>query len=148
MLGCFGDFGAEAGWFLYILAFLEQRQDIDLQDKAGLPPLPLTDRLQFRACCFRQSSTRISAALRLPKATVMPFAGISSLPAPAYLSHVNLARNCPGPAAGMPRRPALRCRLNLAGLSTGQLPPFTPSLLPLPCCVCSLPFSVDVERAP
>ena len=112
MLVCFGDFGAEAARFLYVLAFLELRQNDsdDLRDKAGLPSLPPTDRWQFRARCFPQSSTRISAALA--KATVMSITGTPSLPAPAYLSHVNfkLACNCPDPAApadAMPRRPAL-----------------------------------------
>ena len=54
VLGCFGDFGAEAALFLYVLAFLELQQNDDMQNKAGLPPLPPTDRLQFRARCFRQ----------------------------------------------------------------------------------------------
>ena len=62
VLGCFGDFGAEpaeAARFLYVLAFLELRQNDELRDNAELPPLPSTDRSQFRASCFRKSSTRI-----------------------------------------------------------------------------------------
>ena len=107
---------------LYVLAFLELRQNDDMLDKAGLPPLPPTDRSQFRARCFRQSSTRISAALA--KATVMRITGTPSLPAPTFLSHINLARNCPGPADALPRRAPLRRR---PGPSTGLLHPFTPS---------------------
>ena len=75
---------------------------------------------------YRQSSTRISAALA--KATVMRITGTRSLPAPTYLLHVNLARNCPGPADALPRRTPLRSR---PGPSTGQLHPFTPST-PIP----------------
>ena len=122
VLGCFGDFGAEAARFLYVLAFLELRQNDDMRNKAGLPPLPPTDRSQFRSQCFRQSSTRISAALA--KATVMRITGTPSLPAPTFLSHINLARNCPGPADALPRRAPLRRR---PGPSTGLLHPFTPS---------------------
>ena len=42
VLGCFGDFGAEAALFLYVLAFLELRKNADMLDKAqaGLPSLP------------------------------------------------------------------------------------------------------------
>ena len=69
VLGCFGDIGVGAARFLYALAFLELRQNDDMLDKAGLPTLPPTDRSQFRARCFRQSLTRISAALA--KATVI-----------------------------------------------------------------------------
>ena len=69
VLGCFGDIGVGAARFLYALAFLELRQNDDMLDKAGLPTLPPTDRSQFRALCFRQSLTRISAALA--KATVI-----------------------------------------------------------------------------
>ena len=93
---CFGDFGAESAQFLYVLAFLEFPQNDDMLDKAGLPPLPPTDRSQFHARCFRQISTRISAALA--KATVIHITGAPSLPAPTFLSHVNLARNCPRPS--------------------------------------------------
>ena len=39
VLGCFGDFGAETARFLYVLAFLELRQNDDMRNKAGLPPL-------------------------------------------------------------------------------------------------------------
>ena len=142
---CFGDFGAEAARFLYVLAFLESQQNDDMRDKAWLPPLPRTDRSQFRARCLSQSSTRISAALA--KATVMRITVTPSLPTPRYLSHVHLARNCPGPADALLHRTPLCCRLRQ---STGciLLHHLPPSPLPSLCCVRSLPFSVDLERAP
>ena len=37
VLGCFGDFGAEAARFSFVLAFLELSQNDDMLDKAGLP---------------------------------------------------------------------------------------------------------------
>ena len=43
-LGCFDDFGAKAAGFLWVVAFLELRENDDLRDKAGFPPLPPTDR--------------------------------------------------------------------------------------------------------
>ena len=64
-----------------------------------------SDWSQFRARCFRQSSTRISAALA--KATVLCITGTPSA-CPAYLSCVILASNFRGPADVMPCRPALK----------------------------------------
>ena len=58
----------------------------------------------------------------------MRITGTPSLPAPTFLSHINLARNRPGPADALPRRAALRRR---PGPSTGQLHPFTQST-PIP----------------
>ena len=128
----------EAARFLYVLAFLELRQNDDMRNKAGLPPLPPTDRSQFRAQCFRESSTRISAALA--KATVMRITGTPSLPAPTFLSHINLARNCPGPADALPRRAPLR---RGPGTATSLY-----TIYPHPLSLRSLPFSVDLESAP
>ena len=75
------------------LAFLKLRQHDVIRERAGLAP---SDRSQFRARCFRQASTRISAALA--KATVLRLTGASSLPSPTYLPHRFCASNCPGPA--------------------------------------------------
>ena len=83
VLGCFGSIGSKAARFLCTLAFLELRQHDALRERAGLAPLSPTDRSQFRARCFRQASTRISAALA--KATVMRLTGAPSLPSPTYL---------------------------------------------------------------
>ena len=102
VLGCFGGIGSQAARFLCALAFLELRQHDAIRDSAGLPPLSPADRSQFRARCFRQASTRISAALA--KATVMRLTGASSLPPPTYLPHRFCASNCPGPADSLPRR--------------------------------------------
>ena len=55
------------------MAILELRQHDALGELAGLAPLSPSDRSQFRARCFRQASTLISAALA--KATVMRLTG-------------------------------------------------------------------------
>ena len=102
VLGCFGGIGYQAARFLCALAFLELRQHDAIRERAGLAPLSPSDRSQFRARCFRQASTRISAALA--KATVMRLTGASSLPSPTYLPHRFCASNCPGPADLLPRR--------------------------------------------
>ena len=97
VLGCFGGIGSQAARFLCTLAFLELRQHDALRERAGLAPLSPTDRSQFRARCFRQASTRISAALA--KATVMRLTGAPSLPSPTYRFR---ASNFPGPADLLP----------------------------------------------
>ena len=99
--GCFGGIVSQAARFLCILALLELRQH-DAIWASSLAPLCNSDRSQFRARCFRQASTRISAALA--KATVMCITGAPSLPSPTFLPHRNCAANCPGPADILPRR--------------------------------------------
>ena len=73
VLGCFGGIGSQAARFLCTLAFLELRQHDALRERAGLAPLSPSDCSQFHARCFRQASTRTSAALA--KATVMRLTG-------------------------------------------------------------------------
>ena len=124
VVGSFGNFGSDAARFLYALAFLELRQNDAMRAKATLPPLSPTDRAQFRARCFRQSTTRISAALA--KATVMRLTGAPSLPDPSYLPRADLARNRPGPADA--NLPPLRRRPRPAALQI-----LSPS--PLPSCL-------------
>ena len=84
---------SQAARFLFALAFLKLRQHDAIRERAGLAP---SDRSQFRARCFRQASTRISAAMA--KATVLRLTGTSSLPSPTYLPHHFCASNGPGPA--------------------------------------------------
>ena len=118
------------------LAFLELRQHDAIRERVGLAPLSPSDRSQFRARCFRQASTRISAALA--KATVMRLTGASSLPSPTYLPHRLCASNCPGPADLLPRRHQL--------LSSSPFsPPSMPSLIPL--FLSFLAFSVVLDCA-
>ena len=102
VLGYFGGIGSKAARFLCALAFLEFRQHDAIRERAGSAPLSPSDRSQFRARCYRQASTRISAALA--KATVMRLTGAPSLPSPTYLPHRFCASNCPGPADLLPRR--------------------------------------------
>ena len=102
ILGCFGGIGSQAARFLCALAFLELRQHDAIRESAGLAPLSPADRSQFRARCFRQASTRISAALA--KATVLRLTGASSLPSPSYLPHRFCASDCPCPADLLPGR--------------------------------------------
>ena len=102
VLGCFGGIGSQAARFLSTLAFLELRQHDALRERAGLAARSPSYRSQFRARCFRQASTRISAALA--KATVMRLTGAPSLPSPTYLPHRFCASNCPGPPDLLPRR--------------------------------------------
>ena len=102
VLGSFGGIGNSAARFLQALAFCETQQNDDLRAKTGLPPLDPSDRSQFRAQCLRYSSARISAALA--KATVLRLTGAPNLPAPSYASAADLAHNCPGPSAFLPRR--------------------------------------------
>ena len=89
VLGCFGGIGSQAARFLCALTFLELRQHDAILERAGLAPLSPSDSAQFRARCFRQASTRISAALA--KATVMRLTGPitrvlrHSLPLPTFL---------------------------------------------------------------
>ena len=97
----------------------------EMRDKAGLPPPPPTARPPLRARCFRQSSTRISAA-PAKATTAMRVTGTPGLRALTCLSHVDLARICRGPAAALPRRPPLRHHSNPSGPSTGQPPAFAP----------------------
>ena len=54
--------GSQAAIFLCALAFLELRQHDAIRECAGLAPLSPSDCSQFCTRCFRQASTRISAA--------------------------------------------------------------------------------------
>ena len=144
VVSCFGALGHTAIRFLDALAFLETRQNDDLRAQAGLDPLDPKDRSQFRARCYRQSCTRIAAAQ--VKATVMRLTGEPSLPAPSYLPHCELARNCPGPALHLPRGPTRRCPPTLPSLHsstpsspTSTSPPPSPLLSAAPCPLSALP---------
>lgn len=134
---CFGALGPTAIRLLDALAFLETRQNDAARTKIGLYPLDPMDRSQFRARCYRQSCTRIAAAQ--VKATVMRLTGEPSLPAPTYLPHRELARNCPGPALHMPRGPARRRR---------STPSSTPSTSPSPSPPPSSPFPLSSHAPP
>ena len=71
--------------FLCTLPFLEFSEHDALRELAGLALLCPDDRSQFRARCFRQTSTQICAAL--VKATVIHLTWAPSLPAQTYLHY-------------------------------------------------------------
>ena len=83
------------------MAFLELPQHDGILEHAGLAPLSPSDSSQFRARCFEQAYTRISAALA--KATVMLLTGSPSLTSPTFVPHRLCASDCPGPAVLLPQ---------------------------------------------
>ena len=62
---------------------------------AGLAPVSPADRSHFRARCFRQISTRISAALT--KDTALCISGAPPFPASTYSAHNSYDAGSPGP---------------------------------------------------
>ena len=136
VLGCFSGIGSQAARFLCALAFLELRQHDAIRERAGLAQLSPADRSQFCALCFRQASTRISAAW--PKLLLCVVLVLRhSLPPPTFLI-----------ASVLPIAQALLIFFHDAVDSFLPLPSLHPPLPPVfPLFLSFSAFSVDLDCA-